>query len=141
MESLYEGLKDISVPDERIHYEFFGPGATLLRDQPGETTGLATDISDRAPVPVQFVKSGKEAIWEPAKGTLLDLAESEGLQPAYSCRSGICQTCTTRVLNGEVDYTESPMTPPADGEALICCAYPKATDDSGNIDNIIVLDL
>ena len=141
MESLYEGLKDISVPDERIHYEFFGPGATLLRDQPGETTGLATDISDRAPVPVQFVKSGKEAIWEPAKGTLLDLAESEGLQPAYSCRSGICQTCTTRVLSGEVDYTESPMTPPADGEALICCAYPKATDDTGNIDNIIVLDL
>lgn len=141
MESLYEGLKDISVPDERIHYEFFGPGATLLRDQPGETTGLATDISDRAPVPVQFVKSGKEAIWEPAKGTLLDLAESEGLQPAYSCRSGICQTCTTRLLSGEVDYTESPMTPPADGEALICCAYPKATDDSGNIDNIIVLDL
>ena len=141
MESLYEGLKDISVPDERIHYEFFGPGATLLRDQPGETTGLATDISDRAPVPVQFVKSGKEAIWEPAKGTLLDLAESEGLQPAYSCRSGICQTCTTRLLSGEVDYTESPMTPPADGEALICCAYPKATDDTGNIDNIIVLDL
>ena len=141
MESLYEGLKDISVPDERIHYEFFGPGATLLRDQPGETTGLATDISDRAPVPVQFVKSGKEAIWEPAKGTLLDLAESEGLQPAYSCRSGICQTCTTRVLSGEVDYTESPMTPPADGEALICCAYPKATDDTGNIDNMIVLDL
>ena len=141
MESLYEGLKDISVPDERIHYEFFGPGATLLRDQPGETTGLATDISDRAPVLVQFVKSGKEAIWEPAKGTLLDLAESEGLQPAYSCRSGICQTCTTRLLSGEVDYTESPMTPPADGEALICCAYPKATDDTGNIDNIIVLDL
>jgi ferredoxin-NADP reductase len=141
MESLYEGLKNINVPDKRIHYEFFGPGATLLREQPGETTGLASDLSDRAPVPVQFAKSGKEAMWDPSKGTLLDLAEAEGLRPDYSCRSGICQTCTTRIMSGEVDYSESPMTPPADGEALICCAYPKVASDAGGTDKGIVLYL
>jgi len=141
MESLYKGLKDLGVPDERIHYEFFGPGATLLREQPGGTTGLVTDLSDRAPVSVQFAKSGIAAMWDPSKGTLLELAESEGLRPAYSCRSGICQTCTTRIMSGEVDYSESPMTPPNDGEALICCAYPKAASDAGSIDKGIVLDL
>ncbi len=29
MESLHDGLKSLNIADERIHYEFFGPGATL----------------------------------------------------------------------------------------------------------------
>ena len=130
MESLYEGLKDLNVADERIHYEFFGPGATLLRDHPGETVGLATDLRDRAPVQVQFGKSGTVATWDPSKGTLLDLAESEGLRPAYSCRSGICQTCSTKIVAGEVDYLEFPMATPEAGEALLCCSYPKPSADN-----------
>lgn len=137
MESLYEGLNDLNVPDERIHYEFFGPGATLLREHPGENVGLATDLADRPPVQVRFEKSGSIATWDPSKGTLLDLAESEGLRPAYSCRSGICQTCSTKIVAGEVDYLESPMATPEAGEALLCCSYPKtsaATDE-------VVLDI
>ena len=82
MEALYEGLKDLNVSDERIHYEFFGPGATLLREQPGITIGLAEDLAARAPVTVRFAKSATEAMWDPSKGTLLDLAESNGLRPA-----------------------------------------------------------
>ena len=133
MESLYEGLKDLNVSDERIHYEFFGPGATLLREHPGETVGLATDLSDRTPVQVRFEKSGSMAIWDPSKGTLLDLAESEGLRPAYSCRSGICQTCSTKIIAGEVDYLESPMATPDKGEALLCCSYPKPSAGSDEV--------
>ena len=53
-----------------------------------------------------------------------DLAESEGLRPAYSCRSGICQTCSTGIVAGGVDYLESPMATPGPGEALLCCSYP-----------------
>ncbi len=137
MESLYEGLKDLNVSDERIHYEFFGPGATLLREHPGETVGLATDLSDRPPVQVRFEKSGSIATWDPSKGTLLDLAESAGLRPAYSCRSGICQTCSTTVIAGEVDYLESPMATPDKGEALLCCSYPKPSAGSDEV----VLDI
>ncbi len=137
MESLYEGLKDLNVSDERIHYEFFGAGATLLREQPGITVGLASDLTDRPPVSVRFAKSAKTATWNPSKGTLLDLAESEGLRPAYSCRSGICQTCSTVILAGEVDYLESPMTTPGAGEALLCCSYPKLSPG----DEEVVLDV
>lgn len=137
LESLYEGLKDLNVADERIHYEFFGPGATLLREQPGQTIGLAEDLMDREPVLVRFAKSGTQATWDPSKGTLLDLAESEGMRPAYSCRSGICQTCSTKITAGQVDYLEAPMATPEAGEALICCSYPKLADG----DNEVVLDI
>ena len=137
LESLYEGLKDLNVADDRIHYEFFGPGATLLREQPGQTVGLAEDLQDREPVLVRFAKSGTQATWDPSKGTLLDLAESEGMRPAYSCRSGICQTCSTRITAGQVDYLEAPMATPEAGEALICCSYPKLADG----DDEVVLEI
>ncbi len=137
LESLYEGLKDLNVADNRIHYEFFGPGATLLREQPGQTIGLAEDLQDREPVLVRFAKSETQATWDASKGTLLDLAESEGLRPAYSCRSGICQTCSTKITAGQVDYLEAPMATPEAGEALICCSYPKLADG----DDEVVLDI
>jgi len=133
METLYAGLKDLNVSDKRIHYEFFGPGATLLREQPGTSIGLATDLQDRSPVPVRFAKSRKSATWDPSKGTLLDLAESEGLRPAYSCRSGICQTCAAGIIKGEVDYLESPMATPEAGEVLLCCSYPKSPTADGDV--------
>lgn len=141
MESVYNGLKSLNVADQRIHYEFFGPGTTLRQERPDGANDLAEQIGTRAPVAVKFARSGIEATWEPSKGTLLDLAESEGLQPAYSCRSGICQTCATRIMSGEVDYTEPPMTPPSEGQALICCAYPRSGADADGADNGIVLDL
>jgi uncharacterized protein len=37
-------------------------------------------------------------------GRLLELAESIGLAPHFGCRSGICGTCTTRILSGAVEY-------------------------------------
>ena len=106
-------------------------------EHPGETVGLATDLSDRSPVQVRFEKSGSMATWDPSKGTLLDLAESAGLRPAYSCRSGICQTCSTKIVAGEVDYLESPMATPEAGEALLCCSYPKPTAEN----NEVILDI
>jgi len=141
MESLYEGLKSLNVDDQRIHYEFFGPGMTLKKESSSEAVNLVEELGARAPVAVKFARSGIETTWEPEKGTLLDLAESEGLQPAYSCRSGICQTCSTRVLSGEVDYLDPPMTAPGDGQALICSAYPRPQTDTGNADRGIELDL
>jgi len=45
----------------------------------------------------------------------------------WSCRSGVCHTCVTPLLSGEVAYSPAPLEPPAGGEVLICCAQP-ATD-------------
>ena len=140
MESLFDGLKSLNVADERIHYEFFGPGASLHQERPSGFKSLAEQLGERAPVAVQFFRSGIETLWDSTKGTLLDLAESEGLQPAYSCRSGICQTCATRVIAGNVNYLEPPMSEPKKGDALICCSYPHAQGKKSVVEKII-LDL
>ena len=86
---------------------------------------------------MRFEKSGVDAVWDREKGTLLDLAESSGLSPAYTCRSGVCQGCATRKLSGDVGYATRPMMDPPDGEVLICCAYPNPL----NADEALTLDL
>jgi ferredoxin-NADP reductase len=136
MESLHAGLKNLNVSDDRIHYEFFGPGAAFQTTTPA---GLTADkLGELSPVAVVFERSGIETTWDPSRGSLLDLAEAEGLQPDYSCRSGICQTCATRIIDGEVGYAEPPMVDPESGMALLCCGHPLA--GSGD-DKPLVLNL
>jgi len=140
MQSMYEGLKSLNVSDARIHYEFFGEGASLHREPRRGFEAQAAELAEAGPVLVRFARSGIERIWEPSEGALLDLAESEGLTPPYSCRSGICQTCSTKIVSGDVVYVEPPMVAPEDGEALICCSYPRR-DGKGGDDEAVVLDL
>jgi ferredoxin-NADP reductase/predicted pyridoxine 5'-phosphate oxidase superfamily flavin-nucleotide-binding protein len=136
MQGLYDQLTDIGVPDARIHAEAFGPAA-LARRLP-EATSPPAPVST-LPVPVAFTRSGKEARWTPASGSLLDLAEARGLTPAFSCRSGTCGTCATRVLSGKVTYPVRPAAAVAQDEALICCAVPAALEAGGS--DRLVLDL
>lgn len=140
MEALYEGLKELNVADDRIHYEFFGPGSTLLKESPGTSAGLVGELENSGPVTIRFARSGTEAVWEPSAGTLLDLAEASGLRPAYSCRSGICGTCTTRVIEGDIAYLDPPLATPDADSALICCSYPGAPGERGG-EEVITLDL
>ncbi len=135
MKAVYSGLKGLNVSDERIHYEFFGPGTNLQEDEPKARTGVPADRGDVEPATVKFGRSGVVATWDETKGTLLDLAESEGLNPLYSCRSGICATCATAVTRGDVRYIDPAIGDPGDGAALICCAYPAEGEDE------LVLDL
>ena len=43
----------------------------------------------------------------------------------WSCRTGVCHTCETTLIAGDVDYSPDPVEPPADGSALICCSQPR----------------
>ena len=74
---------------------------------------------------VTFRKSGKAATWDGSAASLLELAENAGLNPEFSCRAGICNSCKCALVSGEVEYFEDPLNPPAPGEVLICCARPK----------------
>ena len=122
-QALYDGLRKLRIPDDRIHAETFGP-STLVRDlevsvPAPQQVPAATDT-----VKVLFASSGKEARWEPGSGTLLELAEARGLNPEFSCRGGSCGTCKTRLSRGQVHYLSLPAEPVGDGEVLICCAVP-----------------
>ncbi|MFL9919123.1 pyridoxamine 5'-phosphate oxidase family protein [Paraburkholderia fungorum] len=138
MQSLYDGLRNLNIADSRIHAEAFGPAGLHRRTDAGGDAG-PVDLPADKPTPVAFVKSGKEARWNPASGSLLELAESRGLAPAYGCRGGSCGTCRTRIVEGAVAYPVAPEFKVANDEALICCAVP-AQAEAGSAGHLL-LDL
>jgi len=81
-------------------------------------------------IPVTFARSGKTISWTPASGSLLELAESADLTPPFSCRSGSCGTCRSRILSGSVDYDRPTIAEHDDEHALICCARPASNQVS-----------
>ncbi len=108
-------LKQAGIPESRIHIEAFAARSK-------NTTRLAFETAG-AEFAVTFNKSGLSVQWTPDQGTLLDLAEANGLRPPFACRAGTCQSCTTTILSGSVDYLElvDPLSPE---ETFICCTIP-----------------
>ena len=122
-QALYDGLRALRIPDDRIHAETFGP-STLVRDiEVSVPAAEQVPMADEA-VKVLFATSGKDARWEPGTGTLLELAEARGLNPEFSCRGGSCGTCKTRLSSGQVHYLNTPAQRLEADEVLICCAVP-----------------
>ncbi|MGA3798874.1 pyridoxamine 5'-phosphate oxidase family protein [Pseudomonas fluorescens] len=122
-QSLYDGLRELDIRDSRIHAETFGP-STLRRRSDPDAVVIEQPPAATTSVPVVFQRSAKEARWQPDGGSLLELAESRGLRPEFSCRGGSCGTCSTRLISGQVHYPLPPAEVPDDGQVLICCAIP-----------------
>ncbi|KAG8155133.1 pyridoxamine 5'-phosphate oxidase family protein [Burkholderia catarinensis] len=118
MRDLYDGLRALNVPDERIRFEAFGPSSVA------RTATRAAGTPAAASVPVVFRRTAREAAWTPADGTLLEFAEGQRVAVPSECRSGSCGTCATRVLSGAVDYEQAPDAPVEPGCALLCVARP-----------------
>jgi ferredoxin-NADP reductase/MOSC domain-containing protein YiiM len=74
---------------------------------------------------VFFKRSGLSAHWSrEGNQTLLELAEHHSIDAPFGCRVGSCQTCATRLLQGEVDYATSPADLVPAGAVLLCCSRP-----------------
>lgn len=75
---------------------------------------------------VTFRRSGVTVPWDPAKESLLELAEDSGLVPDFNCRSGYCHTCMCALIEGETEYFHDDVLPPdEEGQILICSSRPK----------------
>ena len=74
---------------------------------------------------VVFERSSITAHWSDTTESILELAEQQGLDPDFSCRSGICGSCMCAIKEGDVEYFEEPLDKPDDGYVLICCSRPK----------------
>jgi len=123
MAALYEGLREWGVPDERIHYEAFGP-ATVKQvagtDQAQDAAPTAAAAS------VSFARSGRTVPWTAADGSLLELAERIGVRIEAGCRAGSCGTCLTAVKEGKVTYLTPPGLVPEAGSCLACIGRPAS---------------
>ena len=127
MEDISAGLAALGFDGSRIHTEPFGPAA-------GQTPGIAATPS-RAPHPpagrpgngptIAFARSDLTIPWSSDYGSVLELAESCDVPVRWSCRTGVCHTCETTLIAGNVDYSPDPVEPPAEGTVLICCSQPR----------------
>lgn len=127
MSDLTTGLATLGISRDRIHIELFGAAPSITpgvvasnRPPPHVPTG---DLGTGALV--SFARSGLSVRWGPAFGSLLELAEACDVPVRWSCRTGVCHTCETALVEGTVSYQPDPIDAPADGNVLICCAQPK----------------
>jgi ferredoxin-NADP reductase len=121
MESVVKGLAAWSVPDDRVHYEAFGP-ASVKKAAPAVA---AKPEPGAKPVMVTFGKAGKTVAWDASAGNLLAFAEAAGVAIASGCCAGQCGTCLTAIRSGEVTYAQEPGSKPEPGSCLACVALPK----------------
>jgi ferredoxin-NADP reductase/MOSC domain-containing protein YiiM len=134
MTDISAALAAAGIQAARIRTEVFGAG-------PAQTPGIAPAAARRPHPPagqpgsgplVAFARSDLSARWDPGYASLLEFAEACDVPVRWSCRTGVCHTCETAVISGQVSYAPAPVDDPADGSALICCSQPR--DD-------LVLDL
>jgi hypothetical protein len=133
MDSVTTDLETWGVPKEHIHFEAFGPASTKKVTH-GE--GAAKPAASGEQFQVQFAKSGKRCQWQPDSGSLLDLAEANGIAIDFGCRAGNCGTCLVAVREGKVDYLHAPGVEPEAGSCLTCIGRPAG--DPGQ--DTLVLD-
>ena len=125
---LMVGLAASSVPADRIHYEVFSGGPSLM---PGVVSSPVRTPHQPAGTPgagplVSFARSGLTVRWRPSEDqSLLELAEACDVPVRWSCRTGVCHNCESGLISGSVTYLPDPLDPPAEGNVLICCSRPQ----------------
>jgi ferredoxin-NADP reductase/MOSC domain-containing protein YiiM/ferredoxin len=132
MDDMTAALHDLGIVD--VHSELFG---ALPAINPGIVGAVpTTPHQPDGPVGtgprITFARSGLTVPWRSDFENLLELAEACDVPTRWACRTGVCHTCVTPLLSGEVRYQPDPLEPPAAGSALVCCARP---------DDDLVLDL
>ena len=132
MQNGYDILRVLGVDDNRIFAEAFGP-SSLKRDVPES----ASEDAVATTAVVEFSRSGRTETWTPDDGTLLEFAESLGIEAEFSCRAGRCGSCRVDKSAGSVVHRDAHISP--DNGVLLCCAKPAASDDL--IDERLTLEL
>jgi ferredoxin-NADP reductase/MOSC domain-containing protein YiiM len=126
MADVSAALVAIGVDGGRVRTEIFGAA-------PSQTPGIAAAAArpphppagaPGAGPPVAFARSGLTVPWDRRFASLLELAEACDVPVRWSCRTGVCHTCETGLLAGNVRYAPDPVDEPAAGSILICCSEP-----------------
>ena len=126
MTDMGDALTALGLAPAAIHTELFG---ALPATTPG-LVGKHARPPHQPPGPpgtgpvVTFARSGITTRFPNDGRSVLDLADACDVPTRWSCRTGVCHTCVTPLLSGDITYSPDPLEPPADGEVLICCARP-----------------
>ena len=110
MHDIAAALTARGVAPERISSEVFGPVDPIT---PGIAGGPAPSPHPPAGAPgagptIAFSRSNLSVAWDPSFASLLELAEACDVPVRWSCRTGVCHTCETGLVSGEVQLPARP---------------------------------
>ena len=114
------------VAGDRIISEIFGSGPAFTPGVVGATAvlpHLPPGLPGTGPN-VSFARSGIVAPWSAKYRSLLEFAEACDVPVRWSCRAGVCHTCESGLISGDVAYDPAPLDAPEHGNLLLCCASP-----------------
>ncbi|MDP4230952.1 MAG: 2Fe-2S iron-sulfur cluster-binding protein, partial [Bacteroidota bacterium] len=122
MDNVVAALKEVNVPEPRIHIEYFSAPVTAATLTPTEIPKIAknanlTIVMDGDEYPTQMLENE----------TVLEAAKRVGLDAPYSCQNGSCSTCRAKLLEGKVHMKVNFALSPKDvasGFILTCQSLP-----------------
>lgn len=94
IDALVRGLDEAGLGAGRVRLEAFGPSSRQSKP------------TDAGPQPVRLAVSDVNLLWAPEAGTLLELMEKAGVKAASGCRSGQCQSCMVKLVEGAVAHPD-----------------------------------
>jgi len=110
IEQVTAALRDLKVDGDRIHGEHFTVATAAA---------TATSATSATPVTAPIVAAGSAEVTVLMDGrrrtftmhmnddTVLDAAARAGLDLPFSCRAGVCSTCRTKVVRGDVEMAQN----------------------------------
>lgn len=112
-----ESLLGLGLPENQYFEESF------------EVTAIEADVNDSPQTfDLKFSHSNIE-VKVASNQTVLEAAEEVGIHLDYSCSSGICGSCTSYLLEGEIHAPEAKALDDSDmkkGEFLPCCSFARS---------------
>ena len=115
IEQVTSTLRAPGVDAARVHAEHFTVATTdaaaLARTTPGRDT-VQAPVADRAAADIAEVivlMDGRRRSFtmKMDEETVLDAAARAGVELPFSCRAGVCSTCRTKVIRGEVEMAQN----------------------------------
>lgn len=119
-------LGALGVEPARIHVERAGQGAAAARPVVGAS-------SDARETQVSFVMDGRRRsfVMRTGEESILDAAGRAGIELPFSCKAGVCSTCRTKLVRGEVELAQNYALEDwelAQGFILACQAHAKTAE-------------
>jgi ferredoxin-NADP reductase len=119
-EPMIEGMKkllaSLGVPEKQVRSEAFEAAVA----------SATAPLGSKTPVKLVLAKT-RQTVRIPPGQSILEAAEGAGAEIPFACRAGVCQTCRTKLVSGEVD-SEAPALTGRDRDAgyiYPCAAWAK----------------
>lgn len=131
-EPTIEMLRQLGVPEEHIKHESFASpsrkqDSIAADDPPSESTAI--NLAPGKDATLEFSRSGK-SVGELQGQTILEVAETEGIEVPYECRAGVCGQCKVRLLRGQVVMdSEDALDSEDRALGMILCCQARCMDD------------